>query len=73
MLQNVTFSAEAKLIEQARKKATIEHTTLNAQFREWLSRYVQQTRSKQEYRFLMKELAYADAGRRFTRDELNER
>ncbi|MBN2286125.1 MAG: hypothetical protein JXI43_06735 [Tissierellales bacterium] len=40
MLKNITLSAEAKLIKKAREKASREHTTLNATFRQWLSQYI---------------------------------
>ncbi|WDN87411.1 hypothetical protein BuS5_00379 [Desulfosarcina sp. BuS5] len=40
MLKNITFSADPNLIYSAREKAQREHTTLNAQFRLWLRRYV---------------------------------
>jgi hypothetical protein len=40
MLKNITLSADEKLIQKARKKAKQEHTTLNAQFRQWLENYI---------------------------------
>lgn len=38
-MKNITLSADADLIEQARERARREHTTLNAQFRLWLEEY----------------------------------
>ena len=35
-MKNITLSAEAALIEQARLVAQAQHKTLNAAFREWL-------------------------------------
>jgi hypothetical protein len=35
-MKNVTLSADADLIEQARLVARTQHKTLNAVFREWL-------------------------------------
>jgi len=73
MLKNITLSAEQDLLREAREKARQEHTTLNSVFRSWLARYVGQGRSGAEYVTVMEQLSYADAGRSFTRDELNER
>ena len=36
LVKNITLSAEESLIEQARKSAADQNTTLNAAFREWL-------------------------------------
>lgn len=71
-MRNVTLSADDQLIERARKKAALEHTTLNERFRRWLEQYVGQTGAG-DYRRLMKELKHVRAGRKFTRDESNER
>ncbi len=73
MLKNITLSAEEVLIQRSRKKAQNENTTLNALFRQWLSRYVKQKQNSAEYAELMKKLSYAQAGRSFSRDEINER
>jgi len=73
MLKNITLSAEANLIGKARKKAQHEHTTLNAQFRQWLSRYVSTDLKASGYETLMNSLSYANPGQHFTRDEMNER
>jgi len=68
VLKNVTLSAEDHLIRDARTRASREHTTLNAVFREWLGRYAGHGRRDTEYRELMEQLRYADAGRGFSRD-----
>ncbi len=73
MLKNVTLSAEENLIRQARKSAQQEHTTLNAMFRQWLTRYVRQKQSATDYESLMQDLSYARAGQSYSRDEMNER
>jgi hypothetical protein len=72
-MKNITLSAEEKLIDKARKKAKQEHTTLNAKFRQWLERYTTDENAVQEFDQLMQKLSYAEAGKIFTRDELNER
>ena len=45
-MKNITLSADAELIEKARKRAATEHTTLNAQFRIWLENHVQREQKK---------------------------
>ena len=73
IMKNVTLSADADLIEQARLVARTQHKTLNAVFREWLQQYAAQSGSAQEVDSLMKRLRDVRAGRHFTRDEVNER
>ncbi len=73
MPKNVTLSADEALIKKARAKALREHTTLNAEFRQWLERYVTQDRVLVNYEELMAELSYAKPGRKLSRDEMNER
>lgn len=73
MLKNVTLSGEERLIQRAREKAAHEKTTLNALFRQWLARYVGQDNAAASYHELMERLSHVQAGRSFTRDELNER
>lgn len=72
-MKNVTLSADDDLIEQARLVAQTQHKTLNAVFREWLAQFTGQAGSGQEVDALMKRLGHVRAGRRFTRDEMNER
>jgi len=72
-VRNITLSAEAELIERARLRAAQEKTTLNAAFREWLSRYAGQQTGSQEYAQLMQRLRYVRSSGRISRDEMNER
>jgi hypothetical protein len=72
-MKNVTLSADADLIEQARAVARARHKTLNAAFREWLEQYAAQSGSAQEVDSLMKRLRHVRPGRHFTRAEMNER
>lgn len=72
-LKNITFSASADSIERARLRATLERTTLNEKFREWLDNYATRKPTMEEYDRLMKRVSYARAGRKFTREEMNER
>lgn len=74
MLRNITLSADEGLIEQVRAKAVQEKTTLNRLFRDWLTRYLRKGNAVEGYDQFMREAAPAyDVGRKFTRDELNER
>ena len=73
MLKNITLSAEETLIHQARERAHSEHTTLNDTFRQWLTQYVRTGWTVDEYDQLMASFDYANPGRPFTRDEMNER
>jgi hypothetical protein len=72
-MKNITFSADETLIEQARLLAKAQHKTLNVLFREWLEEITSRDGSAQEYEALMSRLKHVNAGRRFTRDEMNER
>ena len=73
MLKNITMSADDRLIQKAREKASSERKTLNSLFRDWLKRYIGGENSSVNYQELMKKLSYANAGKHFSRDELNER
>jgi hypothetical protein len=73
LVKNITLSADEHLIEQARKAAAEQHTTLNAAFREWLKQYSGRQRWLQEYDAMMERLKYMKVDRKYTRDELNER
>lgn len=74
-MKNITLSADGKLIEAARERARAEHTTLNEQFRRWLENYVQQKQQVDAAMLLIGELRsqVRTGGRKFTRDEMNER
>ena len=72
-MKNITLSADEDLIEQARQVARAQRKTLNAAFREWLLQFTAQSGNAQEVDALMRRLRHVSAGRRFTRDEMNER
>ena len=74
-MKNITLSASEQLIEAARRRALIEHSTLNEQFRLWLEDYV---RRPQQANVALKTIrslrgSLFTGGRKFTRDEMNER
>ena len=73
LVKNITLSADENLIEQARKAAAEQNTTLNAAFREWLQQYSGRARWLQEYDAMMERLKYMKSDRKYTREELNER
>ncbi|MFN3983637.1 MAG: hypothetical protein ACK4SA_24985, partial [Caldilinea sp.] len=62
-MKNITFSADDALIEQARRQAMLENTTLNELFRTWLERYVAQPAAAERYAALMAEMEHVRAGR----------
>ena len=74
-VKNITLSADENLIEAARRRAVSEHTTLNKQFRLWLENYVRREQQAAEAVRVMRELqgSIFTGGRKFTRDEMNER
>jgi len=72
-MKNITLSADEHLIEQARLVAKAQHKTLNVLFREWLREIGSRNGDLKDFDALMKRLNYVEAGRRFTRDEMNER
>ena len=72
-MKNITLSADERLIEEARLLAKSQHTTLNAVFREWLEQFTARRGGTQQFDALMKRLKHVQAGRRFSRDEMNER
>lgn len=73
MLKNITLSADEALIREARRQAALQNTTLNALFREWLEQYLRRQEAVTRYDELMQRLSHVDAGRKFTREEMNER
>ncbi|NJM28141.1 MAG: hypothetical protein HC856_07720 [Pseudanabaena sp. RU_4_16] len=73
MLKNITLSANRQIIELARAKAARENSTLNAQFRAWLERYISTDSKLVDYESLMDRLTYGQPGKKFSRDEMNER
>jgi len=74
-MKNITLSADEKLIEDARARARAEHTTLNEQFRRWLEDYARRQQRTDEAMAVVSELQQQvrTGGRRFSRDEMNER
>lgn len=74
-MKNITLSADEKLIEAARERARAEHTTLNEQFRLWLADYARREQQAERAMAVVRELQgkVRTGGRKFTREEMNER
>ena len=74
-MKNITLSADEGMIEAARERAREENTTLNEQFRLWLAEYARREQRAERAMAVVRELRgrVRTGGRRFTRDEMNER
>jgi hypothetical protein len=73
-MKNITFTADERLIEAAREQAVADNTTLNEQFRQWLEQYARKRQAARAMQTLSRlQKKYDSAGRKFTRDEMNER
>jgi hypothetical protein len=74
MTKNITFTADAQLIELAREVARKENTTLNEQFRIWLEQYSRRQKVMQ-LDDLLADLKgkTSSRGKKFTREQMNER
>ncbi|MEE9492267.1 MAG: hypothetical protein V3W04_02655 [Gammaproteobacteria bacterium] len=73
-MKNITLSADDHLIAAARQRAAAEHTTLNEQFRLWLSSYARKQDQLRRFDETIKALrGDVRVGRKLTRDEMNER
>ncbi len=77
MLKNITLSAQEESIKALRAAAKKRGTTANAMFREWASKFEEsETQSREsELDELWDRLRKSgvNAGRKFTREEMNER
>ena len=72
-MKNITLSVDETIIQQARRRAAAENTTINELVRTWLERYVTQPAAPDLYDEMMATLGHVQAGRKFTREEMNER
>lgn len=73
MLKNVTFSVEEKDIAAARDAAALNNTTLNELIRVWIADYAAGTERLSNIERAFETLGHLRAGRKFTREEMNER
>jgi predicted transcriptional regulator len=72
-MKNITLSADEDLIDRARLIARAQRKTLNAVFREWLAQFTASAGDAQSFDALMKRMKHVDAGKHFSRAEMNER
>jgi len=79
-MRNVTFSADESIIERACEVARSEGKELETAFREWLDSYASRfvadevrRPTAEEIDALFRSLKHVNAGRKFSRDEMNER
>jgi hypothetical protein len=74
-MKSITVKADERLIEAAEARARLEHTTLDEQFRCWLAEYAGQPPRAREAMAVVLELQgkLRTGGRKFTRDEMNDR
>lgn len=74
-MKNITLSADENLIEAARARARAEGTTLNEKFRLWLDGYVGRRQQADAAIATIRALRgrLDTGGRKFTREEMNER
>jgi hypothetical protein len=71
-MKRISFRADESLIRKARLVAVSLRARLHAAFPKWLKEF-SQTSHTREFHKLMTKLRHVEAGRRFTRDEMNER
>ena len=73
-MKNITLRADESLIEAARARARAEQSTLNEQFRRWLSSYAQAQGRMDRYDRVMQGLrGKLKVGRKLSRESMNER
>ena len=72
-MKNITLSADEDLIERGRAIARERRTTMNGLFREWLTQLTASTGETKEFDAMMRRLRYVNAGRHYSRAEMNER
>lgn len=72
-VKNVTFSVDDSDLAKARQVAADRGTSLNEAFRQWLRNYAATQDDGASIEQLLARLSYARLGRKFTRDEMNER
>ena len=73
-MKNITFNADEQIIEAAREQALADNSTLNEQFRVWLEQYARKRRAAKAMETVDRLRTYVrTGGRKFSRDEMNER
>ena len=73
MIQNITLTADKRLLDAARERAHRQRTSLNVVFRRWLEGYVAEEAAREGYEALMGRLSGVQSGGPCTREDANER
>jgi Arc/MetJ-type ribon-helix-helix transcriptional regulator len=72
-MTKLTFNADRADVALVRGLARSRKITLNELLREWLHEMAERQTRAQEIRALIDDLRYVDAGRKFSREEMNQR
>lgn len=72
-MMKITFEADEGDVKLAEELSIGQNTTLNELFKTWLHEMAERQTRAQEFRALMEKLRHVNAGRKFTRDEMNQR
>jgi hypothetical protein len=72
-MMKITLEADEGDVKLAEELSIGQNTTLNDLFKAWLREMAERQTRAQEIRALMEKLRHVNAGRKFTRDEMNER
>lgn len=73
IMKNITLSADEKIIEQARRKATAQGKSLNDEFRRWLKDYAASKQTVAAFDRLVADGPQFTSKRTYSRAEMNER
>lgn len=74
-MRSITLTADDGLLRAAEERARAENTTLDEAFREWLAEYAERHKRSDAAMAVIEDLRkyVRSGGRKFTRDEMNER
>ncbi len=71
-METITLTVDKSVLDEAERLAQEQQVTREAVLNEWLHRSLGAERVR-KYDELMERLKYVNAGRKFTREEMNER
>lgn len=72
-METFVLTAEKETLEDARRAAQTENRTLEEVMRELLEKYAAGIERGRRFDAVMEQMKYVNAGRKFTREEMNER
>ena len=72
-MKGIPFRADESLTEKTQLLAKSEGTSLSTTFREWLQRFASRVGDLRDFDGNMQRLRHINSGRRFSRDEMNQR